>query len=355
MIDACELLLKENEALSQQAEKEKFGFKFIAKKIIKRQAQGKDTIIVVVGDRRNGKSNFMLKIILAFIMLKKETDKDFKWKWKKNFPLTRTQAVILAEEVEDKSFISYDEMADIAYRSDTLSTMNKNLIKFMNKSGKKCLLTIMVLPDLYQLDPKILNMAHMLVVVPYRFEDICSFYFIYGRINNPLVTDKFGLERVKRKFQSRRTSQSVLMSSMDGKMIISSGGKKVEVRYPRHLFKFLRSMPNFAHWGHFQPVLKTFEESYIKNVKDNQLMAHEVEETFVNMKKYKKTLGRYEALLYNVYMKGGRTVDGSAGKMTYTQLANLHQDSKGHFLIDQALLSRLIQRIRLTYDAPRNN
>ncbi len=348
MLNASQMLLNtyKNET---KTTKEVFSFKWLAKRIIKRQEIGKDFIIIVVGDRRNGKSNWMLKLILAYIKEKRKLNPNFKWSWKDNFALTRSEAVKKAEAVPTGSFCVYDEAADIAYRSDTLSVMNKNLIKFMNKSGKKLLLTILVLPDIYQLDPKIMNMAHFLVAVPYRYKEICAFAFIYGRNPNPFITDKFGLERIKRLFSSKKIPASIRIASMEGKMKVGEKKEKIVIPYPKQLFRFLISLPNFMYSHRFKPVNRVFEKAYIKNVKDKQLMAHEEQETYVPMKRYKKLKKRYETFLYNVYKHG----DPKGGKMSYMMLVNLHRDEKGEFIANTSLISNIINNMKLKFNEMR--
>jgi hypothetical protein len=303
MLDAAQMILDEK-PVEEPKEKFKFSFEWLASRIIDRQRQGKDTIIVVVGDRRNGKTNWVLKLLRAYIKLRKKENPDFKWSWKDNFPLTRAEASSKADAVEDRSFICYDEGADVMYRADTLSTLNKNLIKFMNKSGKKTLLTMIVLPDIYQLDPKILNMAHFMVAVPYRYARICAFAFIYGRNPNPFITDKFGLERLKRLFNSKKMGLAALTTGMDGRKKVMSEKKWIEIPFPRQLFKFLMSIPTFMYMHRFTQVEQNFEKAYIKNVKDKQLMAHESQDSYINMEQYKKLRKKYMILLLNLSKEG---------------------------------------------------
>lgn len=347
MLDASKLLIDENVEVKGRHDGAVFSFRWLASRVIERQTQGKDTIIVVIGDRRNGKSNWMLKLVSSFVKLKKQADPNFRWKWVENFPLTRSEAAKKAEAVADNSFVVYDEAADIAYRSDTLSMMNKKLIKFMNKSGKKCLLTIIVLPDIYQLDPKILNMAHFLVAVPYRYKKVCAFAFIYGRNPNPLVTDKFGLERIKRLFSSKKTSVAIQMASMEGKVrIYQKDGSYVTVPYPRQMFKFLVSLPTFLYSHRFGSANDLFEKGYIKNVKNNQLMAHETEDKFVTARSYNVMKKRYETLLFNVWRF---KTDVEGRRMSYNQLVSLHVDEGGNVIVSNNNISKIINNKKTAF------
>ena len=332
MINANQILAsEENEDIVKP--QDKFSFKWMAEQIIERQNDKKDTIIVVVGERRNGKSNWTLKLIRAFIKLKKEEDPDFKWSWDINYPITRSQAVNNVENIPNGSFNVYDEGGDIAYRGDTMTLMNKKLIKFMMKSGKKCLLTIIVLPDIFVLDPKILNMAIFMVVVPYRYKSICSFAFIYGRNPNPLVRDKFGLERVKRMFQSRKAPRALLRPTMTRTARVRHNLKDINIPYPYELFKFLKSLPTYLHMHTFRAVDKLFEEQYIRNVKDKQLTAHEKEDRYIPQIKYEKLLTKYRTLIHNLYSKGD---------MKWAQLERFHIDKFGNCLARADAIKRAV-------------
>lgn len=338
MINAHEILATE-EKEDMLKPQDNFSFKWMAEQVIKRQKYKKDTIIVVVGERRNGKSNWTLKLIRAFIKLKKEEDKNFKWSWEMNYPITRTQAVNNVEKIQEGSFNVYDEGGDIAYRGDTMTLMNKKLIKFMMKSGKKCLLTVIVLPDIFVLDPKILNMAIFMIVVPYRYKDVCSFAFIYGRNPNPLVRDKFGLERVKRMFQSRKAPRALLRPTMTRTKKIRNKKEEIKIPYPYELFKFLRSLPTFLHMHSFRKVDNIFEDQYIRNVKDNQLLAHEKEDKYIPQIRYDKLNSKYKTLLHNLYTKDDKK---------WSELERLHIDKFGNCLARADAIKRAVNSMEYT-------
>lgn len=322
-----------NQKVETRVDKPRFSFTWMAKEVIKRQQDDKDTIIVVAGERRNGKSNWALKIIAKFIKEKRKLDPNFEWSWKENFPLTRSMAMDNVENIEEGGFICYDEAGDVMYRGDTLSVMNKKLIKFMSKSGKKQLLTLIVLPDIFLLDPKILNMAHFLVAVPYRFKKICSFAFIFGRNPNTFVKDKFGLEMIVRQFQSKKTKRALRMAQMRGKIKVTVDNEKVEIPYPQDLFAFLRSLPTFLHWHRFTKADKSFEDRYIKNVKNKQLAARD-EMNYVKESDFKKLKNRYETLMYNLYVRQG---------MTYAQLERMHMNEVGKRLVNAQSIRKSIE------------
>jgi len=340
MFDAVEFLVKEakNENIIN-LEKERFSFSWLAQKVIDRQKVGKDCIIIITGDRRGGKSNWMLKLILRYIELRKNEDKEFTWSWKTNFPHSRAKAEEYASTLPNKSFIVYDEAGDFYYRQDTNKKAQRDLIKFMNKSGVKLHLTVLVWPDLYTLDPKLLNMAHLLVIVPYRAGNVCSFGFIYGRSNNPLNYDKFGIEKVRKHFSSKSASIKAQLPTMSGTMNINDDGKDVEIKYPEDLFNSLKGMPTFLKMHRFNPVEAEFEKAYIKNVKNKALMAHKEEDEYVSAIEFNRVRNQYRTLLYNLH---------SRGDMSLAQIERLHMDKWGNLIRRIPAIKRDIESIRVT-------
>ena len=335
MLDAiATLLLEENEL--KQSDKDSFSFSWLAQQVLRRQAVRKDCIIIISGDRRQGKSNWGLKLIRAYIRLRRAQDPNFTWSWKKNFPLSRTSAMKMAETLPQKNFIFYDEGGDQFYRQETNKRSQRELVKFLNKSGMKMHLTIIVWPDVYTLDPKIVNMAQLLVIVPYRAEamipcrsgsattykpeSICSFAFVYGRSNNPFNYDKFGIEKIRKKLTGPKAGVRSMLPTMNGEMTVDHEGERVKIRYPLELFKFLRSMPTFCMMHKFQPVNKRFEDVYIKNVKDLQLKANR-EDDYISQAEYERLRVQYRTLLYNLYTRDDKSL---------AQLERLHIDTKGN-------------------------
>lgn len=319
MLDAVSELIHEKVMSTRTTlQKQRFTFAWLAERVIRRQKYGKDTIIIITGPRRAGKSNWGLKLVRAYIKARRKIEKDagrsFRWAWDKNFPLTREQAVKQASNLVE-SFQFFDEAGDQFYTQETMKRAQRKLIKFMNKSGERRNLTLVVWPDLFTLDPKIINMAQLLVIVPYRFRDICSFGFIYGQVANPLTYDKFGIIKLRKKLEApTKSSFYTKVGSLDGKMQIAHNNEQIIVKYPDKLFKFLRSIPSFQKSHRFRPVDKRFEQAYIKNVKSKQLTARDTDR-YVPRNTYNKLKNRYETVLFNLYTRGD---------MSYAQLHRLH-------------------------------
>lgn len=340
MLD-IDLIIKKDAEKVEQERAGAFSFQSLAALTIKRQAIAKDIIIAVCGDRGQGKSNWMLKFITAYIKARKTQEPDFKWSWKANFALTPADAPNKAAALPNRSFEVMDEGGDIAYRGDANTLKTKNLVKFFNKSREKLHLTIWVIPDIFQINPKILNMCIMLVIVPYRYENISASAFYYGRSPNALTQDKFGLIRIKKYLESKKASPAINDGSLNGVAHIMRNGKKVEIPFPKHLFRFYKSLPGFkySHW--FGAAHKGFEDRYICHVKSKQLMAHNIEEKYVRKVFYEQNKKRYETVLYNLHEKQG---------LSYQQIANLHMDENSLILASRDNIARRIGGTRARFE-----
>ena len=338
-IDAVAELLGDQTEQKAVRKESRFGFRWLAQEIIKRQIYEKDMIIIVTGDRRMGKSTWALKLIRQYILLRRKAKNGFTWSWKTNFPISRTAAQTLASVIE-MSFVFYDEGGDQFYRQETTKKAQRDLIKFMNKCGVKKNLTIINWPDVFTLDAKILNMAQLLVIVPYRAENICAWAFLYGRSNNPLNYDKFGIEKIRKKLLSPTKGHAKIhIPSMGGKTTVIKDGKEVEVLYPKELFKFLRAIPTFMKSHKFGPLEKEFEAKYIKKVKEPQLMAHG-DDDYVNIVQYHKLELQYNTLLHNLYTRDDKS---------YAQIERLHiSPNDGTHLKSTTAIKKAIDSVRGT-------
>lgn len=326
---------------SEEESREIWSISWLVDKIIQRLDFDKDCIIIIIGDRGTGKSNYELKLINTFIKKRRGIDPNFDWSWEKNFPLTRTQAMKYVEDLQQKSFICYDEGGDIVYSADAITKLTKQLVKFMLKSRNKNLLTIITLPDIFLLNKAILNMAHLLIAVPYRYKDICSWAFIYGRAPNPFVQDKFGLEVIKRAFASKKTPTAFRMPNLSGNFKVKRDNELVEVRYPRELFIFLKSLPNYLHSHTFTKAPTKFEAAYIKNVKSKQLKAQEEDHQVVDLRKYNDLMLKYGTLLYNL---------NTLAKVNYSRIERLHITPLGKRLTSGTTIKKIIENTEMKFE-----
>ena len=329
-------LKKELDSFSEK--QDHMSFKFIAKNIIKRQQFGKDTILIVIGERRVGKSNWMLKLIRAYIKQKKEEDPNFKWSWNDNFAMTTSKALEKYESLPEQSFLVCDEAVDVADRSSAVTRYQRQLKKLMAKIGQKKILSIFVIPEVFWLTTSIMNMATMLVAVTHRFQFRWSYAFYYGKVGNVFVKDKFMLSYIEKMFKSQKTvlRRESIYTERDVKL----ANETITEKYPSGLFADLKKIPTFIamqRFGHTDP---NFERRYIKFVKLKQMKNVEEEYDFVPRIKYSRLLWAYNTLLYNLRMKAG---------MSFKQLENMHIDKDGNLLAGGGKISTTIGRLDVQF------
>ena len=325
-------LKQETDVFTERADS--MSFKFIAKQIIERQKFGKDTILIVIGERRAGKSNWMLKLIKAYIILRREEDPDFKWSWKENFAMTTSKALEKYENLPERSFLVCDEAVDIVDRGSAVTRYQKQLKKLMAKIGQKKILSIFVIPEIFWLTTSILNMSTMLVAIAHRYQFRWSYAFYYSKINNVFVKDKFMLNHIEKMFKSQKGL--LKRESKYAERTVKLKHETVVEKYPIGLFGDLKRIPTFVAMHRFGFADRYFEERYIKNVKMLQMKNVEEEYDFVPRLKYSKLLWNYNTLLYNLRMKAG---------MNFKEMENLHIDKDGNLLTGAGKISTTISRL----------
>jgi len=321
-------------------EKDHLSFKFLAKKILERQEYGKDAIIVVIGERRVGKSNWMLKLIKAYIQARKEQDKDFKWSWSDNFAMTTSMALEKYEKLPEKSFLVCDEAVDVADKSSAITKYQRQLKKLMAKIGQKRLLSVLIIPEVWWLTTSIMNMGTMLVAIAHRFKFLWSYAFYYAKTGNLFVKDKFMLDYIEKLFKAEKSL--LKRESIFKEKRVKYGNETIIEKYPAGLFRDLRRIPTFVAMHRFGRADKIFEARYIKNVKLRQMKNIEEEYDFVPRIKYSQLLWKYNTLLYNLRMKAG---------MSYKQLENLHIDKDGNLLAGVSKIQTTLNRLDVQFSS----
>jgi len=308
-----------NEPQQKKDQENKITFSTMAAEIINRQKYDKDNILLVSGPRGAGKSSFVIKLQKQFIRLKEEEDKNYEWSWDKNYMLTKSQTINTLENktLGTGSFFVIDEAADIAYRGDTMEREAKILKKIFYKTREQQHLSLINIPDIFKLDKEITNMAIMAVIIAYRFKNVCSFAFIYGRNPNVLTDDQFGFDKIKRLMKSDKAPRKFLNPTLSGRMRVMYAGndrntivppedviddKYIKIPYPKELFQLYMSLPSFLGILRFGKADERMYEQYLKNVKAKN-MAKKYKDEFVKKSDYDQLLRAYSTLLYNLYTK----------------------------------------------------
>lgn len=317
---------------------DRMSFKFVAEKIIERQNYGKDTILIVIGERRVGKSNWMLKLVSAYIKLRRKEDADFKWSWKENFAMTTSKALEKYEALPEKSFLICDEAVDVVDKSSAITRYQRQLKKLMAKIGQKKLLSIFVIPEVFWLTTSIMNMATMLVAITHRYKFHWSYAFYYGKLNNVFIKDKFMLAFIEKLFKSQKSL--LRRESTYTERNVKTSNDTITEKYPSGLFSDLKKIPTFITMQRFGHTSQNFEMRYIKYVKMKQMKNIEEEYDFVPRLTYTKLLWKYNTLLYNLRMKAG---------LSYKQLENMHIDKDGNLLAGSGKINTTLNRLDIQF------
>ena len=310
----------------------------IANLAIRRELNDWDTIIVIIGQRGAGKSNLGLKIISNWLEIKKEEGMidGVNWKkyWKENFALSTIDAIEKYRKLKERSFLFIDEGADVAYSSDTMTLLVRNLIKLLAKMREKKIFTIICLPFLDMLTKRVLEMTHLLIVVPYRFKDLWSYAFVYARNPNPLVSgDGYGFDKAKKILE-----KGLRLDYMMSERWVVYKGEKIREVYPKMMFRKLMSLPSFKMMFRYRPVKKELENAYKKYVK-SKILNQELHTDLVPRSKFAKLEYMYNTLLYNLYEKDGKSLK---------QLERLHIDKFGNILLSAGTIKKRLDKMAMT-------
>jgi len=337
------------ETKNEREDKEIISFKMLAKDIIERQKDDKDTIIYVSGDRRNGKTTWGLKLLRAFIKEKKEQSPEYSWNWNDNFALDTEDAIKKYRKIPEQSFIYIDEGDEVASTGDANTQYQKRLIKMMNKVGERGLLCIINHPNFFGLKKEVRNMATLSILIPYRFKMVCAFAMVFGRNQNPLNDDKFAMDLKRQSYKKSKVSKRLFSSELDGMIkvmyqrsdrasLIKYGAeiiddKYIRIPYPKTMFDDLAKSPTFLFLMRYTQSEKRFYDDYKIKVKKKIIDNIDYGKT-VSLSEYIKAQHRFRTLLFNSFF-----LDGKKPR----QLERLMIDNSGKRLISAPTIKRIIE------------
>jgi len=347
---ASELLSSWKERKDETGETDKISFKLIAKDIIQRQRDDKDTIIYISGDRRNGKTTWGLKLLRAFIEEKKRLDPDYSWNWQDNFADNTEDATKKYRVIQQGSFIFIDEGDEVLSTGDANTSYQKRLIKVMNKVGERNLLCIINHPNFFGLKKEVRNMATLAVMIPYRYKKVCAFAFIYGRNQNPINDDKFAMELKKKSYKRSKVSKKLFNSELDGNIkvwyqgedrdeLVDFGAEIIDERfiripYPKTMFNDLANMPTFLFMMRYTKVNQRFYDEYKIKVKKRIVEQDTSLSRKVSRAEYDKMYLRLRTLLTNLFI-----IDEKKPRVLERYLI----DHEGRRLLSAPTIQRMIE------------
>lgn len=314
----------------------------IANMAVRRERNDKDMIIVIIGDRGSGKSTLGLKILDSYLTIKKEMGLIDKISWKHyfkhNYAITTPDAIKKYKNLESGSFLAIDEGGDVAYSGDAMTKLSKELIKLVAKIREKRIFTVICLPYKEMLSKKLLKMTHNLIVVPYRYEKLWAYAFVYSKSNNVFLEgDGYGIDRVKKMLESGMKYDY----NMDRRKVIYRG-EEISELYPKFVFRKLARIPSFKMMFRFKDVNPQLRAMYLKYVK-NKLISGQANFELVPKSKFDQLNWKYETLIWNLYMKGG---------LKKAQIERAHYDKFGNKLSGTHQINQILDRMSVLDQRP---
>ena len=302
-------------------------FKSFANLIYKRQVEkDADTFIIIYGLPRSGKTTLGFDILDPYIKLMREKSKTNKNLWKPERYWSEHFKKYFASDSEDMnkkiknnpngSYTFIDEGIDVLSWMEMMSREQKNLVELIQKTGKKHMLTILVTPNMGLLTKSILTRAHYLFIIMDEPTKEGNYAFMLKNYTNPFLaeTQPFGLSRMFKDF------------------------KKIpnltENKY--RLYKYMRDRSRLVGVKRFHRFNQKIYKLYDKMVKEPSIMRGSKTKRMIPYAKYHKLDYTFKTILYNLYIRDGKSV---------AQIHRLLTDKFGSNLISKTTIQTYINKI----------
>ena len=298
-----------------------------SKVAVKRQkVKTADTFIIIYGLARSGKTTLGFKILLPFLKLKRllyslgksEWLPEFKWSkiFKKYFSSDAEDMTDKIKENPVGSFNFVDEGLDVVSWHDRLTREQKNLIELLQKSGKKCQLTILLIANFGILTKEILARAHYLIIIPREPSVKGNVGLVFRQYKVPFLAEKnpFGLNKM---FKDLQKNPQLFESS-------------------KKFIKYLKRSKRLVGTVTFGKLNQKLYDLYDRLVKDPSIIREKHKNRMVNYPLFYKLKYSFNTLLYNLKEKDGKTI---------AEIEKLLIDKFGTQLVNRNLISNQINRM----------
>lgn len=301
----------------------KFGFQNFAKLIIKRQSQKKsDTIIIIYGLPRSGKTVLGFRILLAYLKLMRMLGPDV-WevpnRWKELFSkYFSNDAEDMLNKIRDnpeRSFVFVDEGIDVISWHDQMSKEQQDLVELLQKCGKRRDLMIIITPSLGLLTKPILARAHYMFIVPEEPDREGNYAYLLRNYKNPILAENFP-------FGLKKIVDDIL--------------KNPQMAEKRKFQTYLVSKDRFMCRIRYHDMDQKLYSLYEKIVKDPGIMKRKRKRKAISWKIHFKLQYALDTLLYRLKNSDGKTVP---------QIRSLMIDKFGRTLATSELIRDHISRL----------
>jgi hypothetical protein len=299
----------------------------ISKLAVKREKlKEADTFIIIYGLARSGKTTLAFKLLMPFLTLKRKLFNEGKSEWlperkwsmlfKKYFS---SDAEGMKENTKNNpkgSFNFVDEGLDVVSWHDRLTKEQKDLIELLQKSGKKCQLTILLLANFSILTKEILARAHYLFIIPKEPSPKGNIAFLFRNYKVPFLAEKnpFGLNRM---FKDLARHPFLFEES-------------------RKFIKYLKRQRRLVGQVKFGKLNQKLYDLYDMLVKEPSIMKEHQKRRMVNYAMFYKLKYSFTTLIYNLVTKDGKTIG---------QIEKLLLDKFGSQLLNRNLIKNWIDKM----------
>lgn len=312
----------------------RFSFKNFAKLIIKRQYKKKaDTVILLYGLPRTGKTTLGFDILIPYLSLMRKLYRknSSKWqvpnRWSKLF--TRYFAMDSSDMIKKiksnpfRSFTFVDEGMDVVSWHHQLEKEQKELVELLQKTGAKMMLTIIIIPSIKLLTKPILARSHYLFIIPDEPSSNWNNAYLFKNYTNPILAENmpFGFKKIEK---------DLLKNPKLGEKKIF---KNYLLRSDRYITKIRFRQTDPKIYSLYEKMVKFPALEKKKNRHDN-----------IPYSKYSKLKYTFDTLLFNLKERDGKNT---------SQINRLLIDKFGTHLISRATIRRYIDEISAMQKKPK--
>ena len=301
-----------------------FSFPNFAKLIYQRQVKkDADTFIIIYGVPRTGKTTLGFRIIIPYIKLMKKLHKEGKNVWQPEDRWSKILKRYFASSSEDMnekiknnpdgSFTFIDEGADVVSWMDLMTSEQRELMKLIQKTGKKHILTVLITPSLGLLTKYVLARAHYMFIILDEPHEDGNVAYLLRNYKVPFLAEKqpFGLNKIIRDLEKN----PYLAQNLDQYMIDKT----------RLVAKVK-----------FKKINEKLYSLYDKLVKEPMIMSEKKTKKTVSYVKYQKIKYILDNLLWRLYTNDDKSI---------AQIQRLMTDKFGVQLVSRSSIENWISKI----------
>jgi len=313
----------------------KWGFNNFARLVLKRGIEKRaDTFIILYGIPRSGKTTLGFNIIKPYIKLMKELSKENPDLWSPPARWSKLLKDYFALSIEDMnkkiknnpdySLCFIDEGDDVFSWFDLMKKEQKELLKLIQKTGDKHLLTVLITPNLGILTKYILARATYMFIVIDEPTPQGNVAYVLKNYTNPFLAEDrpFGLKGIQKALK-----------------------KNPKMAENKNAFrKYIIDRGRVVGIVNFNKIDQKLYSLYDKLVKKPSIQNSNQKSNMVSYSRYHKKDYALKTILYNLYTKDNKSV---------AQITRLLKDKFGYNLSSRTTVQKWINQISSVKNKPK--